>query len=147
MAVDRLFDPGSPPTPDVVRAVVGPAAARWDELVRQVEMMGAHGTFAWEGPKAGWSLKYVRSGRPFLTLTPVEGAFRALVILGRAQVEEVPALPLGPHVRGVFDAARQYPDGRWLFFPVDSMQDVADVLTLLATKLPPTIRAKLSAGR
>jgi len=43
--------------------------------------------------------------------------------------------------------ARQYPDGRFLFIPVESPADVADILTILATKLPPTIRAKVAAAR
>ena len=144
MATEPLFDPASPPAPEVVRATLGPAAPLWEDLVGRVEAMGARGAFIWEGPKYGWSLKYVRSGRPFATLTPVAGSFQVLVILGRAQVDEVPSLPLGPHVRGIFDAARQYPDGRWLFIPVESGQDIADIVALLATKLPPTVRAKLA---
>ena len=43
------------------------------------------GSFTWEGPKYGWSLKYARAGRPFVTLSrPGDGGFRALVILGHA---------------------------------------------------------------
>jgi len=34
-----------------------------------------------------------------------------------------------------------------LFIPVESAADVADIVTLLATKLPPTIRAKVAGGR
>jgi hypothetical protein len=147
MAVDPLFDPGAAPMPGVVRSIVGPTAPLWDTLVGRFEAMGARGAFTWEGPKYGWSLKYTRAGRPFVSLTPVPGGFRALVILGRAQVDEAPALPLGAHVRGIFDAARQYPDGRWLLIPVESEQDAADVVALLETKLPPTIRAKLAARR
>jgi hypothetical protein len=147
MAVDPLFDADARPTPAVVRAIVGPVAPLWEDLVRRVEAMGARGAFTWEGRKYGWSLKYVRAGRPFVSLTPVRDGFRALVILGRAQVEEVPALPLGPRVRDVFDAARQYPDGRWLLIAVESERDVADVVALLETKLLPTIRARLAGGR
>jgi Protein of unknown function (DUF3788) len=147
MAADPLFDPVAAPTPDEVRSIIGPAAPLWDGLVQRAEAMGARGTFTWEGPKHGWSLKYTRAGRPFVSLTPAPGGFKALVILGRAQVDEAPALPLGMHVRGIFDAARQYPDGRWLFIPVESEQDVADVVALLETKLPPTVRARLAADR
>lgn len=147
MATEPLFDSGTPPTHDTVRAIVGAASAMWDQLVGRVEAMGARATFTWDGPKYGWSLKCTRAGRPFVTLSPMEGSFKALVILGRAQVDEVPALPLGPHVRGIFEAARQYPDGRWLFIPVETAADVADIVALLETKLPPTIRAKVTATR
>jgi Protein of unknown function (DUF3788) len=146
MAAEVLLDPERPPARRALRTILGEAAPRWDALVRRIEAMGARGTFAWDGPTYGWSLKYVRAGRPFTTLTPAAGGFRALVILGRAQVEEAPKLALGPHVRGIFDAARQYPDGRWLFIPVEAAADVADIATLLATKLPPTIRARVAAA-
>jgi hypothetical protein len=147
MAAELLFDAERPPTHEALRPLLGDAAAWWDELVRRTEAMGARGTFTWDGPKDGWSLRYVRAGRPFVTLSPREGGFRALVILGRSQVEEVPALHLGRHVHGVFDDARQYPDGRWLFIPVESAADVADIVALLETKLPPTVRAKLATTR
>ena len=147
MATDPLFDPGSPPTPEVIRRIIGPAATLWDGLVARVEAMGARGSMTWEGPKYGWSLKYKRAGRPFVTLSPKDSGFTALVVLGREQLEEVPALQLCPHVRGIFDGARQFPDGRWLFIPVEAAQDAADVAALLETKLPPTIRAKLAGAR
>lgn len=147
MVTDPLFDPDQAPTSAVVRTIIGPAAPLWDDLVGRVEAMGARGTMNWEGQKYGWALKYARAGRPFVSLTPGVGGFRTLVILGRAQVDEVPGLALGAHVGGIFDAARQYPDGRWLFIPVETAQDVADIVALLETKLPPTIRAKLAAGR
>jgi len=147
MPADPLFDPSSSPSPDAVRAIVGPAAPLWDALVARVEAMGACGAMTWEGPKYGWSLKYRRAGRPFTTLSPRPGAFQALVILGREQVDEVAALALGAHVRDLFDAAHQYPDGRWLFIAVETAQDVDDVVALLETKLPPTIRVRLAAAR
>jgi len=147
MTTNPAADQGAPPTRATVRELVGPAAPLWDRLCERVETMGARGSFTWDGPKYGWSVKYSRAGRPFVTLSPSEGGFKALVILGGAQVEEFPALPLGPHVRGIFEAARQYPDGRWLLIPVESPADVADILTILATKLPPTIRAKVAAAR
>ena len=147
MTLDVTSHQGEPPTRATARELVGPAAPWWDRLCERVETMGARGSFTWDGPKYGWSLKYTRAGRPFVTLSPGEGGFKALVILGRAQVDEVPTLHLGPGVRGIFDAARQYPDGRWLFIPVESAADVADIATLRATKLPPTIRAKVAAAR
>jgi hypothetical protein len=147
MALDLLFDPGAPPTHEAVRTLLGPAGPAWDELVGRVSAMGARGTFSWDGPKYGWSLKFTRAGRPFITLSPGAEGFGALVILGRGQVDEVQVLPLGAKVRGIFDAARQYPDGRWLFIPVASAADVYDIASLLETKLPPTVRAKVAAAR
>ena len=147
MAAHALFDPAAPPTHEVIRAALGPAGPHWDDLVGRISAMGAWATFRWDGPRYGWALRGIRAGRPFVTLTPREGGFTALVILGRAQVDEVAQMALGSHVRDIFEAARQFPDGRWLFIPVEAPVDVNDVAAVLETKLPPTVRAKVAAAR
>ncbi len=127
-------------------AALGRRAALWRELETQAEAMGARGGWTWDGPKYGWNWRMKRSGKPFLSLTPAVGGFRALVILGRDASVEAATLPLGPGMRATYDAARQYPDGRWLFHPIESDEDVRDMLLLLRLKLPPTIRARFAAA-
>jgi hypothetical protein len=147
VAVDRLHDRSGPPTERALQAVLGPSAARWSDLVARIDCMGGTATFTWTGPRDGWVLRCTRAGRPFVTLEPAAGGFRALVILGRGQVAEAPSLPLGPRVRAILESARQYPDGRWLYIPVEECQDVEDIATLLEMKLPPTVRARVAAAR
>jgi hypothetical protein len=144
MAIDWA-DAGAAPDPALVAATLGPGAIHWHALVDHVTAMGARTAWEWDGPRYGWRLKATRAGRPFLSLTSRDGGCRALVILGRAQVAEVEGMVLGENARAVFDSARQYPDGRWLFIGVTSDRDVADVVAILATKLPPTVRARLAA--
>ena len=127
-----------------VRAAAGPAADPWDRLAGWLDRTGAKGSFLWYGRRSGWTLRYLRSGRPFVTATPEEGSFTVQIVLGRAEVEPAAALPLGERTRRICEGARQYPDGRWLFIPVETATDLADVLALLELKLPPRVRARLA---
>ncbi len=140
LLADASRDPG-----DGLQAVLGERFELWRALVAAVERMGGRGGWRWEGPKHGWSWKSKRAGKPFLTLVPEPGAFRALVVLGRDDAAAAAALPLGPRMRATYDGARQYPDGRWLFQTVETAEDVDDLVLLLRLKLPPTVRARFDA--
>jgi hypothetical protein len=144
---DVLFDERIEPSAAALDQLVGERSDLWHQLVRRIEEFGGRGQWAWGGPKYGWELKIKRGSRPFATLTPKQGGFVALVILGRAEVAAVDPTALGERMRGTFEAARQLPDGRWLFHPIQSERDVADTAALLALKLPPTIRARLASAR
>ena len=107
----------------------------------------------WYGPLTGpverptLERKFKRGVKPFATLTPKPGGFVALMILGRAEVSMVDPAQLGEHMRATFEGARQFPDGRWLFHPIESERDLDDTALMLALKLPPTIRARLAGSR
>jgi hypothetical protein len=85
----------------------------------------------------GWDVKYRKGGKTLVSLTPEEGRFTALVLLGEKESEAARALDLGAHVRKVFDEARPLRDGRWLIIPVESNRDVEDIEALLAVKRRP----------
>lgn len=137
-----LMDRSRKPDAETISRAVGTVGRHWDELVAWLEGVGAKGTITWDGDKYGWSLHYRRAGRPFTTLTPLEDAFGALVILGREQSVEAGSLELSPASRRTYEEAHQYPDGRWLFLQVSSEEQLADVVQLLWLKLPPRVRAR-----
>ena len=141
---DPILDGRSEPGPDALDRLLAGRAWLWRELVGRIEDLDGVGQWVWGGPKFGWGLKFKRGVKPFATLTPKPGGFVALVILGRAEVAAVDAAELGGSMRATFDNARQLPDGRWLFHPIESERDVADAAALLTLKLPPTARARLS---
>jgi hypothetical protein len=143
---DALFDPKAPPAWSVVDALLAAGRDPWHRLMREVEAMGGRGEWVWGGARYGWEMKARRAGKPFLTLSPHAGSFQALVILGRADCMAAESLPLGPRVRATYEAARQFPDGRWLFHEVESDRDAADLAALLRLKLPPTIRSRNEPG-
>ena len=50
-------------------------------------------------------------------------------------VEKALAMDLGAASRQAIEAAHPYPEGRWVFVPVGSEADVADVIRLLALRV------------
>ncbi|MGD0123165.1 MAG: DUF3788 family protein [Candidatus Limnocylindrales bacterium] len=145
--VDLFFDGRTAPSPDALDRLLAERAGLWRQLTQRIEDLGGVGQWAWGGPKYGWELKFKRGVKPFATLTPKPEGFVALVILGGAEVSAVDPAELGEHMRATFESARQLPDGRWLFHPIESERDVADTAAVLALKLPPTIRARLAGSR
>lgn len=144
---ESFFDPAVVPSPGAVDGLLGVRRDCWHHLLREIEAMGALGAWVWGGARYGWEWKARRAGKPFITLTPHAGGFKAMVILGQADSSAARSIPLGPRVRATFESAREFPDGRWIFHEVESDRDVADLAKLLRLKLPPTVRERLDEGR
>ena len=144
---DPFFDGRTEPSAGALDRLPAERAGLWRQLTQRIEDFGGVGQWVWGGPKYGWERKFKRGVKPFATLTPKPDGFVALVILGRAEVSAVDPVELGEHMRATFEGARQFPDGRWLFHPIESERDVADTAAVLALKLPPTLRARLAGSR
>jgi hypothetical protein len=148
MTHSAFMDRTVPPTEREVIAAMGDVAPLWKALVaRLTDDFGAKGSFRWDGPKYGWSLPFTRAGRPFVTLTPQRGGMQALVVLGRHDADMAGALMLNASARSIFGASPQLHDGRWLYLPIGSHDDIDDLLKLLTVKLPPRVRARVASGR
>lgn len=140
MAATAFMDRDHRPTEQETLAALGPSAPLWERLTRHLDAAyGIEPTFAPPTRNYGWEVKYRRGGKTLVTLTPDEGRFTALVVLGEKETESARSLDLGDHVRRVFDEARQLRDGRWLFVPVESEEDADDVEALLAVKRRPRL--------
>lgn len=90
------------------------------------------------GAKYGWSFRYRKGGRPLCELTPAQGGFQVLVVLGAKEgaLALECAQDFGPLVRGCLESARVFHDGRWLFIHVQSARDVEDIKQLVILKKP-----------
>ena len=118
---------------------LGSAARFWRELTNELaERYEIEPTLVPASGKHGPELKYRKGGRTLVSLSPREGGFIALVVLGAEETKRAFELELGSGVRRVLEDARQYHDGRWLFVPVKSKRDVRDVTSLLALKRRPS---------
>ena len=147
MAPTVFMDPNHEPSPAEIAAALGPVATLWDSLTAYVEeSYGVEPTYGRPSKRYGWDVKYRKGGRTLLSLTPDEGRFTALVVLGVAEAEAAHDLDLGEHVRTVFEGAEQLHDGRWLFVSVESECDVNDIEALLALKRRPRRAATKTAA-
>jgi hypothetical protein len=138
MAVTAFMDRDHTPGPGEIADKLGDVARLWESLTAYLdEHYGIEPLPVPPGRTSGWELKYRKGGRTLVSLTPDVGGFTALVVLGAAETERARELELGRHVRSVFEQARQYHDGRWLFIGIESERDVTDVEALLALKRRP----------
>ena len=138
MTPTAFMDPTHAPSPDHIAATLGASASLWSMLTAYMEeSYGIEASYHPPSRKYGWDVKYRKGGRTLLTLTPDDGGFTALVVLGTGEALTAAQLDLGEHVRSVLERTRQLRDGRWLFIPVESDRDVQDIEALLAVKRRP----------
>ena len=138
MAIGFFLDKERQPSPDEMSAAMGPAAPLWERLVRFIaDTYQMPGELSYGGKKYGWNLWYRKGGKSLTSLYPQQGYLVAQVVLGREEGERALALPLGDHVGGMLRDAPLLHDGRWLFIPVTTETDAADVEQLLLVKRRP----------
>ena len=130
-----------------VRAVLSGARAAWDALEDHLaETYGIEGSFHFMyGERYGWALRFRRSGRLVLAMYPNQGHLTVQIILGRAQVAAATAMRLPARVSKVLTAAKDYPEGRWLFIPLRSVRSAKELRSLIALKMAGPARSR-SAG-
>ena len=137
-------DPASPPSGVELRTHLESAWPRWRGLEDWIgDRYGIRGEPLFTGRDSGWAVRFRRSGKALLTLSPqAAGGFRALVVIGPSAWSGVADLQLGPALREAWANARPYPDGRWLFVPVDDDRTVDDIQRLVELKSPPPRRPR-----
>ena len=144
MSIGCFTDKTQPPTAEEVREALAGALPLWSDLLRLIsELYGVEGEMRFYGRSYGWALRFRKSGKALLSLYPGSGTFTAQVVLSRAQAETAMGLALGQKTREVLESAHEYPEGRWLFVPVESDEDARDIQQLLALKARPA-QARLS---
>ena len=143
MAIGFFLDKEHQPSPDELSAAMGPATLLWERLVRFIaDTYQMPGEWSYGGKKYGWNLWYRKGGKSLTSLYPQQGYLVAQVVLGREEGERALALSLGEHVGGMLRVAPLLHDGRWLFIPVTTEIDAADVEQLLLVKRRPVKRTR-----
>ena len=138
MPIGFFLDKEHQPSPDEMLAAMGASAPLWERLVRFIaDTYQMPGEWSYGGKKYGWNLWYRKGGKSLTSLYPQQGHLVAQVVLGREEGERALALSLGDHVGGMLRDAPLLHDGRWLFIPVMSETDAADVEQLLLVKRRP----------
>lgn len=139
MSDGAFLDPAHAPTRDELELALGPSIARWDRLSAFVTATyGVAGEPLFFGRDSGWSVRFRRGGKALLTLTPMaDGSLRALVVVGPSVWDRVEGASLSPAVHAAWEAARPYPDGRWLWLRLTDDATVDDVERLVTLKSAP----------
>jgi len=138
MTVGFFLDKDHEPSAGELLVALGASGPLWERLVRFIaDTYQMSGEWSYGGKKYGWNLWYRKGGKSLTSLFPQEGYLVAQVVLGREEGERALALSLGNHVGQMLRDAPLLHDGRWLFIPVTSETDTADVEQLLLVKRRP----------
>jgi hypothetical protein len=142
---ERMLDKTAKPTEaEMVKWIRKPIAKAWTALRRflmdtyQIEPIYNSG-----GQKYGWNLQHRLGGRPLCEMYPERGSFTALVILGKAELEQALARQeeFGALVRHALVETPRFHDGCWMYLrvsdPQTCEQDARDIQELILIKKKP----------
>ena len=118
-------------------AALGPAKAVWDQLLS--ELASEHGVDGHEwkchSPKWGWSQRVKRKKRTIVWLSPSEGQFTVLFILGDKAMQAARQTKFSQRVVKAMANAPKYPEGTGIRLEVKSVRDIGALKKLAAIKL------------
>ncbi len=142
---ERMLDKTRQPSvTDMLNAIGQPIAGAWTALRRfLVETYTIAPVFNSGGKKYGWNLQHRSGGRPLCEMYPEHGSFTALVVLGKAELDQaLERLEMfGPTARQALVETPRYHDGCWMYIRVsDSLtcqQDAQDIEQLILIKKKP----------
>lgn len=126
----------APSDADLATAL-GDAKPLWDEVVvgmaRELGLTGSE----WKsyGAKHGWALQLRRGKRNILHLSPCEGSFRAILILGDRAVAAARAARLGVKAEKLIADAPRYPEGTGIRLEVSRARQLPLLRKLARIKL------------
>jgi len=136
MSFGEFTEKNHRPTQTEVVEVLGAMLQPWQALIQHIRAnYHAQEDFRFcYGKQYGWALRF-RTKKSLLTaLYPARNGFVVQVILSRVALEQAQALTLGDVSRQAIARAKPYPEGKWLFIPVQSRQGLRDVRSLLVLK-------------
>ncbi len=144
MSIGVFADKTHVPAQTEITTAVGPMWKLWLALLQHIRISGPveeELKFMY-GQKYGWALRCRRKGTLLTALYPTQNGFTVQIILNPAAMEEVQQLKFGNNVQQAVARAHPYPEGRWLFVPIECEKDLADVQRLFALKEGKARRAK-----
>jgi len=136
----RMMDGTRSPTDQEITDFIGePAIGAWVKLrdfLREKYDIVPEMIF---DRKQGWDVRYRKSGKTLVTLTPEKGAVRILMVLGREESDKALSLKneLSPKMYDLIQNTKQLHDGRWLWIRLFQTKDAEDLERLLPIKRKP----------
>ncbi|MBM4461040.1 MAG: DUF3788 domain-containing protein [Chloroflexi bacterium] len=137
MSIGAFTDKTRQPTEAEIQAAIGTQLSAWRDLLRFIrENYSPDEDFKFlYGKKYGWALRFRMGGQLLTSLYPAAGGFTVQVNLSPAAVERAQQMGLGESAQAAIAWATPYPEGRWLFIPVQAAGDVGDIQKLLALRV------------
>jgi hypothetical protein len=136
MSIGIFTDKKQQPSDCEVVEAIGPRLAIWRELADHIRAnypVQEDFRFLY-GKNYGWALRFRIKSKFFASLYPTQEGFTAHVNLSPEAVDEALSMDLGDNARQTIARAHPYPEGRWVFMPIESEQDAKDFKQLLAMR-------------
>lgn len=136
MSVGIFTDKKQPPTEVEIQVTIGPRLGLWQDLlrfIRETYPVQEDLKFLY-GKNYGWAWRFRVKTQVVTSLYPTQGGFTAQVNLSPAAIEQAQSMGLGENIQQAIARAHPYPEGRWLFIPVESEADMQDIQRLLALR-------------
>ena len=131
------------PTEKTILELVGTKAVLWSDFRKYLSTYYDHVPILSIGKREyDWTIRYRKSGKTLVTLIPEKNGFCVLVVLGKEEVAKAKLLALNPFLKNIFETAKQYHDGRWLWIRPNNKKDIESVKTLLSIKRKPRPQEK-----
>lgn len=136
MSIGWFTDKKQPPTETDVLAAIGSRLPLWESLLQFVrETYATEEDFTYlYGKNYGWARRFRVRGKLLTSFYPTQNGFTVQVNLSPEAVEAIQQMDVGENVRQAICRAHPYPEGRWLFVPIESADDCDDVHQLLALR-------------
>jgi hypothetical protein len=142
---ERMLDHTVLPTDEGMTDWIGqPLAQEWTALrAFLADTYDITPIFNPGGKRYGWNLQYRVGSRPLCEMYPERGSFTALVILGKAELDQAMhrLAAFAPVVRRALAESPRYHDGCWMYIrvsdPLTCHQDVKDIEDLIRIKRKP----------
>jgi D-lyxose ketol-isomerase len=135
-----MMDGTHAPTEEEIAAFTDePARAAWVKLTRFLKENYDIAPEKIFDKKQGWDVRYRKSGKTLITLTPEKTAVRVLMVLGREESEKALSMrnELSAKMYRQIEDTKQLHDGRWLWIRLFTAEDVEDIERLLPVKRKP----------
>ena len=116
---------------------LGPVKPAWDQFLADLAQEHGVNIHEWKcySPKTGWALRVKRKARTIVWLSPSEGFFNVLFILGNKAMRAAQQVKFPQRVVKVMNDAPKYPEGTGVRLNVKSSKDLETLKKLAALKL------------
>jgi hypothetical protein len=133
MSVGCFTDKQKTPQQNEVKTAIGACFPLWQELITHIQdTYTPREEFKFlYGRNYGWGIRFQAKSKLLACLYPTSGYFTVQIILNPAEVEAVRSMDPGEGVVRAIDAATPYPEGRWLFIPVESQAGLEDIKKII----------------
>jgi len=130
---DSVFgDKGTIPEEQGLYDVLNSARSSWDEIFG---ISGGIGEWKFYSKNAGWTYVVKSGKRTLFYMTPKEGWFKVIFVLGKRAVDAAGSADLPGNVFNDLMQSREYMEGRSLSVDVKDMKDIDTIRKLLKLKL------------